>query len=62
MVYGGFSIDRMNLSGTFLTIVTSFAREEINQLTSKMFMKSLHKEEGNLGKSKPHKYCCSMIS
>lgn len=42
MVYGGFSIVRMNLSGTLLTIVTSFEREEINQSTSKMLTKSLH--------------------
>ena len=41
MVYGGFSMDRITLSGTLLTMVTSFAREEMNQLTSKMSTKLL---------------------
>jgi hypothetical protein len=40
----------MTLSGTLLTMVTSFAREEMNQRTSKMLMKSLHAKYGALNK------------
>lgn len=42
MVYGGFSIDLITLSGILLTTVISFDRLEMNQSTSKIFLKSLH--------------------
>ena len=35
-------MERMTLSGTLFTTVTSFVREEMNQLTSKISLKSLH--------------------
>ena len=38
-------MERMTLSGTLFTIVTSFVREEMNQLTSKMSLKSLHRKQ-----------------
>ena len=48
-------MDRMTLSGTLFTIVTSFVREEMNQLTSKMSLKSLHNKQINLLSSKTNK-------
>ena len=48
-------MERMTLSGTLFTTVTSFVREEMNQLTSKMSLKSLHNKQINLLSSKTNK-------
>ena len=48
-------MDRMTLSGTLFTIVTSFVREEMNQLASKMSLKSLHRKQKKQTQMMPNK-------